>query len=83
MACTGGGMPERPKGPDCKSGGGRLRRFESCSPHQPSPRSSGVERVFGKDEVTGSNPVVGSILEVSLNEDHNKRRRQNDGKTEI
>ena len=25
------------------------------------PSSSGVERILGKDEVTGSNPVLGSI----------------------
>src|SRR5436190_10501524 len=30
-----GGMPERPKGADCKSAGSRLRRFESFSLHQP------------------------------------------------
>src|SRR5205823_12602357 len=29
-----GGMPERPKGADCKSAGLRLRRFESFSLHQ-------------------------------------------------
>jgi hypothetical protein len=28
-----GGMPERPKGADCKSAGSRLRRFESFSLH--------------------------------------------------
>ena len=26
------------------------------------PSSSGVERILGKDEVTGSNPVLGSIV---------------------
>ena len=30
-----GEIPERPNGPDCKSGGSHLRRFESASPHQP------------------------------------------------
>src|SRR5207302_1259740 len=37
-----GGMPERPKGADCKSAGTRLRRFESFSLHhqsgKPNPR---------------------------------------------
>jgi hypothetical protein len=28
-----GGIPKRPKGPDCKSGGLCLHRFESCFPH--------------------------------------------------
>lgn len=27
-----GGIPKRPKGPDCKSGGVSLHRFESCFP---------------------------------------------------
>ena len=39
-----GGMPERPKGADCKSAGSRLRRFESFSLHhliQAPPGSSG------------------------------------------
>jgi hypothetical protein len=27
-----GGIPKRPKGPDCKSGGLCLHRFESCFP---------------------------------------------------
>ena len=31
-----GGIPEWPKGPDCKSGGVSLRRFESCFPQFPS-----------------------------------------------
>ena len=30
----GGEVPERPKGVDCKSTAGRLRRFESFPPHQ-------------------------------------------------
>ena len=29
----GGQIPKRPTGPDCKSGGYHLRRFESCSAH--------------------------------------------------
>ncbi len=27
-----------------------------------SPSSSGVERILGKDEVMGSNPILGSML---------------------
>ena len=56
-----GGMPEWPKGADCKSAGNRLRGFKSSSLHHTiRPRSSGVERVLGKDKVMGSNPIVGS-----------------------
>ena len=29
---------------------------------QLGPSSSGVERILGKDEVTGSNPVLGSMI---------------------
>ena len=34
-----GGVPERPKGADCKSAGSRLRRFESFPLHHPHPLS--------------------------------------------
>ena len=43
------------------------REFESRLPlhnfyfQHVSPSSSGVERLLGKEEVTGSNPVLGSI----------------------
>lgn len=33
LALTAGGVPERPKGADCKSAGERLRRFESFPLH--------------------------------------------------
>src|SRR4051794_14578447 len=60
-----GGMPERPKGADCKSAGSRLRRFESFSLHHrretERTTSAGiaqlVERQPSKLNVTGSNPV--------------------------
>ena len=71
-----GGVPEWPKGTDCKSVG---NAFGGSNP-PPSTISSIdgmdfdqlkrnifgahvaqlVERILGKDEVTGSNPVVGS-----------------------
>ena len=60
---TPGGMPERPKGADCKSAGSRLRRFESFSLHHSThgDRTAGiaqlVERQPSKLNVTGSNPV--------------------------
>src|SRR5262249_61976159 len=59
-----GGVPERPKGADCKSAGLRLRRFESFPLHQLF-RTAGiaqlVERQPSKLNVTGSNPVSRSI----------------------
>ena len=45
---------------DCKSVGICLRRFESYTLHQ-AHLAQLVERIHGKDEVTGSSPVVGSI----------------------
>src|SRR5204862_4675788 len=85
--CRRGGVPEWPKGADCKSAGVSLRRFESFPHHLARGRSSvgrasafqaeghgfeprrplagvvarvaqSVERVLGKDEVTGSIPVA-------------------------
>ena len=38
-----------------------LKRTETCSGYF-SRCSSGVERFLGKEEVTGSNPVIGSGL---------------------
>ena len=81
-----GGVPEWPKGADCKSAGVSLRRFESFphhlvargrssvgrasafqaeghgfEPRRPLARvAQSVERVLGKDEVTGSIPVASS-----------------------
>ena len=55
-----GGVPEWPKGADCKSAGDSLRRFESF-PHHSFERAGvaqSAERVLGKDEVTGSIPVA-------------------------
>ena len=59
-------MPERLKGTDCKSVGLRLQWFEPTSTHFTArkngkirPGSSGVEHFLGKEEVTGSNPVLG------------------------
>ena len=69
--CLAAGVPERLMGPDCKSGGARLRGFESLPLHQfvaaevarielPGAHVAQLaERVLGKDEVTGSSPVVG------------------------
>src|SRR5213592_3615002 len=87
-----GGVPERPKGADCKSAA--LTRYEGSNP-SPTTRGRGrssvgrasafqaeghgfeprrplctknarvaqsVERVLGKDEVTGSIPVASSVL---------------------
>ncbi len=61
-----GGVPEWPKGADCKSAGVRLRRFESFPlHHRRSPGSRGnssvVERQPSKLRVAGSNPVSRSI----------------------
>ena len=42
-----GGVPERPKGADCKSAGSRLRRFESFPLHHPDPARSSPVRHSG------------------------------------
>ena len=63
-----GGMPERPKGADCKSAGVRLRRFESFSLHhfnRPVRRAGIAQRLEhrpSKPRVAGSNPVSRSIF---------------------
>ncbi len=64
------GMPERPKGADCKSAGVSLRRFESFSRHGSkrlykfiAPLAQSVERFHGKEEVSGSNPEGGSATQ--------------------
>ena len=65
-----GGIPEWPKGADCKSAGVSLRRFESSSLHQRLPRwrnpnDAGVAQLVehqpSKLRVAGSNPVSRSI----------------------
>ncbi len=45
----------------------RLRRFESFPPHHFARVAQSVERILGKDEVTGSIPVVGSRIRLDLN----------------
>src|SRR6476661_7274125 len=76
-----GQLPKWPKGTDCKSVVRRLRRFESFTAHscrriRYSPEPFGiagtahiaqsVEHTLGKGEVTGPNPVVGSVAETVL-----------------
>jgi hypothetical protein len=72
-----GQLPKWPKGADCKSAVGRLRRFESFTAHQSfSGRKSLkkgirqerqaliaqlVEHALGKGEVMGSSPIEGSF----------------------
>ena len=46
---------------DCKSPLFGVRRFESYLQHHAAIAQL-VERIHGKDEVTGSNPVRGSIF---------------------
>ena len=43
-----------------------VSRSKICFQHV-GPSSSGVERLLGKEEVTGSNPVLGSIGAFLLN----------------
>ena len=63
-----GGVPERPKGADCKSAGSRLRRFESFPLHQLSNArlyagiAQRLEHRPSKPRVAGSNPVSRSII---------------------
>src|SRR6476469_8253472 len=59
------------------------REFESRLPlqHVLRPSSSGVERILGKDEVSGSNPDLGSIGFVDLYLD--RRRKRKDEQREI
>ena len=57
-----GGIPEWPKGTDCKSVG---TAFEGSNPSPPTIHAhvaQSVEHVLGKDEVVGSIPIVGSIF---------------------
>ena len=56
---------------DCKSPAVRLRRFESYLQHQTTAVIAQlVERIHGKDEVTGSIPVSGSIRETGFSRVH-------------
>ncbi len=55
-----GGIPKWPNGADCKSVVGRLRRFESCSPHNAGVAQL-VERHPSKVNVAGSSPVARSL----------------------
>ena len=103
-----GGVPEWPKGADCKSAGVSLRRFESFPHHSARGRSSvgrasafqaegrgfeprrplcaevarvaqSVERVLGKDEVTGSIPVASSARHEMLRGEGVRRARRQQG----
>ena len=79
VACAPcGGVPERPKGADCKSAGSRLRRFESFPLHQVSNArhcagiAQRLEHRPSKPRVAGSNPVSRSILRpVNLSPERN------------
>ena len=55
-----GGIAKRSKAADCKSAGGRLRRFKSCSPHHRADLAQQAEHFHGKEGVAGSIPAVGS-----------------------
>ena len=59
-------VAERSMAADCKSADGSLHRFESCPMQvrifRDCPCSSVVERILGKDEVTGSIPVEGCAV---------------------
>ena len=66
---------------DCKSADESLHRFESCPVQvryahigQLCPCSSVVERILGKDEVTGSIPVEGCAVFLHMNESCDERR---------
>ena len=71
IECTiHGQLPKWTKGTDCKSVGTGLRWFESITVHfwQPGlPVGSAaliaqlVERILGKNEVMGSNPIEGFL----------------------
>ena len=54
-------MPEWLKGADCKS---VADGYTGSNPVPPTirPRGAGVAHLFGKEEVTGPNPVVGSTF---------------------
>ncbi len=63
-----GRLPKWTTGADCKSAGWRLRRFESFTVHFTLHRQREgtaaliaqlVERILGKNEVIGPNPIEG------------------------
>ena len=58
---THGGVPEWLKGTGCKPVG---YAYDGSNPSAPTmcPHSSVVEHFLGKEEVTGSSPVVGSTI---------------------
>jgi hypothetical protein len=90
-----GRLPKWPKGTDCKSVVRRLRRFESFTAHYPARMrdstkrahiAQSVEHTLGKGEVTGPNPVVGSVAEkfyVCEKEKETWRRRSMTGANRI
>ena len=51
-----GGIPEWPKGTDCKSAGTAFGGSNPPSPIRNAAMAQLVERVLGKDEVPGPNP---------------------------
>ena len=59
-----GEVAEWTKAADCKSAGASLRRFESRLPLNKSAHvAQTAEHILGKDEVGGSNPLVGLRIE--------------------
>ena len=70
-----GRLPKRTKGTDCKSVGTGLRWFESNTVHFWQPWlpvgsaaliAQAVERILGKNEVMGSNPIEGFLPKFDL-----------------
>src|SRR5680860_1751115 len=79
---TLGGVPEWPKGADCKSAGAAFRGSNPLPPTEDIELASIaqlVEHFHGKEGVTGSSPVGGSIGAASLSwseqRNHNPRVR--------
>ena len=88
MTVFRGGMPEWPKGADCKSVGEAYGRSNLPSPttthlgvgstgarypephiylrHEACPRGAEAAHLFGKEEVMGPIPIVGSIFCLEL-----------------
>ena len=86
-----GQLPKWTTGADCKSAGWRLRRFESFTVHFTLQRQREgtaaliaqlVERILGKNEVIGPNPIEGSCrnIEKKINSHYLRRK---DGETKI
>ena len=70
-----GRLPKWTKGADCKSAGTSLRWFESNTVHFWKPSlpvgsaaliAQSAERVLGKNEVMGSNPIEGFLPNFDL-----------------